>query len=310
MAARIAAVIVAIGLIAAAIAYRTGGGNGGNPNDDGTPVAVVCSTELATLCQTLDDETNGLEVRVEPAWVTFDRLSDGERAGVDVWLAAGRWGEMVNGRLERNQQEALFQTLDPLASAQLALVAYKDDVAKLPCASAATWACIGEAAASGALRLGSPDPDREATGISLVAAATGGHVGTPEFAANDLDVAHEARVTELGRRLAEHRGTSLETMLATPALLDAFAALGPVLAPVVVTAAARDQVSVLVPTPVATITVTPAVANDRGRDVIELLRGIAERHLGEYGWDVEPPPAPENDGLPSPGVLEALRELI
>lgn len=305
---RLLAVLVAVGLIAAAFLYRTRDDDGlAGPRDDGKPRIVVCSTELAEVCQALEDEAEPIQVRVEPAWLTFDRLSNEGEVDLDVWIAAGQWSEMLDERRRRNQQQPIFEDAVALAGTPLAVAIYNDDLAKLPCASAPTWACIGDAAASG-IRLGAPDPDSEASGIAVVAATTGGYVGEAEFASNDLDASQQARVTDLSRRLDAHVGTTLATMLTTPALLDARADLKAMIDPVVATAASRDRVAVVVPDPEAIVSATAAGVGDRGDDVVQLLRGILERLLGEAGWG--PPPDAKSDGLPSPGVFEALRGLL
>lgn len=307
---RLLAVVLALGLIGGAFAYRTRGDGDGpsDRRDDGRPRVIVCSTELAEICQAFEDEVQPVQIKVEPAWFTFDRLSGEGEVDLDVWIAAGPWSEMLNDQRRRSQQAPVFEEAVRLGGAPLAVAIYKDRLARLPCASAPTWDCLGDAAAAGAVRLGASDPDTEGSGIAVIAAATGGDVGDAEFASNDLDAAQEARVTELSRRLDDHFATSLETMLTTPALLDARAELKTGIDPVVALAASGDRVAVIVPAPAAIVTATAAGVGDRGDDVVQQMRGILERLLTEAGWDA--PPAADKDGLPSPGVLEALRGLL
>ena len=307
--ARLFAVIAAVALMVVAFQYRTGGEGPADERGIG-PQTLVCSIELAEACQQLSDTISGLTVRVEPAWTTFDRLLEPEGADVDLWLVAGPWPQMLNERLERNQQLPLFGDAVAVASAPLTAVIYNEDLGRLPCAAEPTWACLGTAAAAGDIRLGTPDPDRHASGILVLAAATGAQVGDPEFASNDLTVEHEARVTDLGRRFDEHSATDLETMLSAPALLDGYADVRPPANAIVSTAAARDRVTLAVPTPVATAVVFFAGVDEDGARSVSTLEGIVANALEEFDWSTDPPPASDEDGLPSPGVLEALRGLI
>ena len=306
---RLLAIVVAVGLIGGAYAYRTRGD--GPADEQGLQrQTLICATELADVCSDLGDTISGLTIRVEPAWVTFDRLLDPGRGEVDLWLTAGPWPQMLNERLERTQQRPLFEDPFAVASAPLSVVIYNDDLGRLPCPSQPTWDCIGTAAAAGDIRLGAPDPDREGAGMLVIAAATGAHVGDPEFASNDLTGEHEARVTALGRRVDEHAATDLATMLSAPALLDAYADVLPPSNAIVSTAAARDRVTIAVPTPVATAVVFFAGVGDEGNRAADVFQGLVANALEEFGWNAQPPPDAEGDGLPSPGVLEALRELL
>lgn len=311
---RILAVVVAIALIGGAYVYRTrdgGSSDGGGRSSDG-PLTLVCTTELAEICQAVEDANSRVRTRVEPAWNTFDAQADATDIDFDVWLAAGPWPQMLDGRLARTQKEPIFDEAVALASAPLVVVIYRDDLQRLPCAASLTWDCLGDSAASGALRLGAPDPGSNAAGTAVIAAATGGDVGDPEYARNDLQSEHEARVTDLGRRLSANAGTSVETMLATPALLDARADVSPAIAPVVAEAASRDRVQVVPPSPLATLVVTAGVVEgSRGEDLLEVLRSPRVTDaLRDTGWEIGAAPSEDEDGLPSPGVLEALRELL
>ena len=313
---RVLAILVAVALIGGAYAYRTrGDGDGGirrNGRTTDGPLTLVCTTELAEVCQAIADANDRVEIRVEPAWATFDRQNDVAAVDFDVWLAAGPWPQMLNQRLERTQQEPIFGETVDIASAPLVTAVYLDDLARLPCAADVTWRCLGAAAVDGTLRLGSPNPDTDAAGIAVVAAATGGALDDSEYARNDLGGAEEAFVTAFGRQLATNASTALQTMLATPALLDARADASPLVTPVVAAAASRDRVRVVTPKPTATLVVTAgAVDGGRGEDLLEILGSSdATSALEAAGWQVGSPPDSENDGLPSPGVLEALRELL
>src|SRR5688572_18335459 len=89
------AAAVAMVLIAVGVRDRIDNGDGGGGGSGA--LRLVCATELRAVCEALDD-SDDVEVVVEAAWATADRLKSVEPddAEVDGWLAPGAWGEVVD----------------------------------------------------------------------------------------------------------------------------------------------------------------------------------------------------------------------
>ena len=289
---RFLAVLAAIGMVAGALFVRDridddgggGGGGGGGGRDGGRDTAtLVCAPELRSACEATD-----VEVVVEDAAVTAERMLTAERTDFDAWLTPGPWPAMVDAQREAESRPPLFADgASPLASTRLAVVSPPD----LP----AGWRGVGEQVAGGEVRLGWRDPG-SGFGVIQVAAFAAGFFGSTDFARNDftseftqyveaIEYAAEVAPSPLARRLQQ--GVSFaEAVLATEAeatvQLDG-AAPG-----------RRDELEPLYPEPVVAVEAVLVGGDDVAEDVRTALE--------DQGWDV--PAAPS--GLPSPGVLAAL----
>src|SRR5437870_12756132 len=138
MAARIGAVVAAIAMIVVAVVVRD------RINEKQTTTRLTCSTELAEACGHLG---GGIKVTVEPAGTTFDRLvklAPGDDPGLDGWLVAGPWSEMVNDQRRRNAVPELFPSTAPLLAASPLVAVVESQRAafvKSKCGDAPQWAC-------------------------------------------------------------------------------------------------------------------------------------------------------------------------
>ena len=174
MLSRIAAVVAAVVLIAAAFAYRdrndnveAGGGTGGR-------VRLYCATEVTDVCESAVAGKN-VELHVEPAGLTFDRIvnaATSAAAGVDVWVAPAPYPTMAAEARQRKAATDITGTPRKIGGARLALVVWKDRQAVMAkaCSGTITWKCIGEIAGKGAwtasggraewglVKAGIPDP--------------------------------------------------------------------------------------------------------------------------------------------------------
>lgn len=293
MAKRLLALLGAVAMVAGAFAYRSRGdapaAGGGGEVAEG---AVICAQELGPLvCDALPGAV------VEPAAVTADRLIRAQNvaaADVSAWVTAGPWAEMVDEA--RAGRPPLFETAPPLATTRLVAVVKRD---RLPaaCGGRATWKCLGAAATGDPAFLLAADPATGGAGVFLRAALLTGFFDGADYATNDLDLALDLMGTldERQRAARARNATDLQRFLIqapdVPVYLTTEAAVGGVAA----------NAAVLAPEPVATVgaylSVRPG-SRDRGRDRVAAA-------LVEARWKASPLPA--DDGLPSPGVLVALR---
>ena len=184
-------------------------------------------------------------------------------------------------------------TVVALPRSPLVLVAWKDtaDTVLTPaCGGAIPWKCIGDAVRANKFRLGAPDLS-EPSGLPAVAALAGGRIGNAHYASNDFDDPDVATwILDVARSTAAVRRNGVRSvddlLVLRKAVADGFIATEADAA-VVASAASRSQIAVICPKPTAIVgTVAGAPASPA---------------CGQLGKD---------DGLPSPGVLDALEGLV
>lgn len=301
MVSRVLAVVAAVGMIAGAYVFRYGlpggdddDGNGGGGGERAG--AVICATELGEACAALPGAT------VERAAVTADRLASARsarEAGVAVWVAPGPWAAMVDA--DRGAQPPIFDEAEVVASSPLVVVTRVAQPIE-GCGSDVTWRCLGDAAQDPSFRLAA-DPDGTPAGLFSRAAALGGFLGVPDYAINDLDEVPDASgwLANFDRtldRAGSFGAGSISQFLITPGAARGYVTTAAATAP----ASARQDMRIDAPAPAARIEVTVARPLGGGADIdVDRLRDALEA----AGWSVGPPTG--DDGLPSPGVLVALR---
>ncbi len=233
----VAAVVMVIGALAVRARIDDGGGGGGSTNRSG-PLELVCATELQAVCDDIDANENDVNVTVEPATVTADRLktADADDAELDGWLAPGPWGELVDVARPPGSGSLFAPSGDALARSPFVLAVWKNRRAPLACADPVDLGCLGDAVISRGFRLGAAADD-QAEGVLGDAALGAGHVKNANFATNDLtetDLADwltgvDTKVDAVGRNPG---GRSFAEMLAFgPAVADGFLATEAVVAP-------------------------------------------------------------------------------
>lgn len=295
MVARILALVVAVAMVAGAFVYRYGmpGGGGGAGGGGSEAGRVICAQELGTVCDALPGAER------EPASVTAEHLIAAKsqaEADVSAWLAPGPWAAMVE---EQRAQDELFDDTERLAHTNLVAVVRKGQT--IPgCATPVTWTCVGDAAQDRNFRIGG-DPSGQASGLFVRAAALGGLLG-PDYATNDIEGEPQGWLANLDDRLAAAPG------FGAPSLQQFLVITGSVRAYLTSAASAAQNnaqaaADVVVPEPVARMEATLAMVEGASVDRRRLAGALTEA-----GWEAGP--GKGDDGLPSPGVLLALRERL
>lgn len=332
---QVAALLAAVAMVAGALWVR-GRIDGGDDGDD-DPVAVgdrpvlLCATELAAVCDGLD-----VDPLIEDPGVTLDRVAGGEALGADGWLVTSPWPEMAAVVGEPGTVPAL-EVGEPIgrSPAVLVVATARQDALAADCGGTVGWGCVGEAAGEawsdhggeatwGPVRVTHAGPDT-APGLTVLAAAAAGFLGTTDYASNDLGTDEfDDWLTGLERTAASAaaggRDEVRRLLAAGPAVLSVVGALEAEAGPQVA-AAAAPQGAVLYPSPMVTADVVLAtVPGAAGAEALRDAVGTTEAGdlLAELGWrvpGVEPLPGvgafddlEPGNGLPAAGVLVALRQ--
>jgi len=319
------AVVGAVAMVAGALFVR------GRLDDRQVEQAQVyrlaCSADLGPVCNELRDAYSGrVDVSVEAAGTTADRLRalDGDPE-LDGWLVADPWPQIVDGARRAASRPTVFAAgAAPLARSPLIIVAFKDRAEALSptCADGKLgWKCLGEAAfqpwkdrngreAWGEVKPGHADADTDGTGLLVLGQATVEWFGRADLSTIDLDDDGFQRwFSGLERPMRPSPGSPLGGMLAfRPAAYDGVGTTEAE-AGLVDRAAIRDSLTRLYPASVATADVVLAVtAGDRGVRLRDIVSGGARDALTEAGWQAPVSAGlPAGNGLPSPGLLDALR---
>jgi hypothetical protein len=326
MARRLLALVAALAMVGVAIVVRNNRDSGGASTTAASGrLQLVCATELAAVCDGIN--ARDADVTIEPATVTADRLhsADPDDPGIDGWLAPGPWGAVVDSARSTSAGRLFADAGAPLARSPFVLAVWKDKRAALACATA-DLGCVGDAVATRGFRLGVAADD-QAEGVLSDAALGAGHAKNSNFATNDLDetdlsdwlAAVDANTDRVSRNPGGRSFTELLTFGAAAA--DGYLSTEADVGPQFVRAAKRSQLDLLYVTPPTTADVLLSVRpGKRGDRLNALVRNERIRQLLQAnGWRVDglPPAAgvnttprlPSDDGLPSAGVLQAVRAI-
>lgn len=338
MAARVLAVVAAVAMVAGAMAVRAGIDE--SEERQGAVLRLTCASELAGVCDALAEAPGyRVEATVEPAADTADALvalPPGRPAPFDGWLVAGPWPQIAAEARERAGLDPLVSPGPVLARSPLVLAVRGDRAAVFQdfCAAAGVgWKCLGDAAGrpwtdlGGSAVWGSVKPGHPAVGtgpgLAVFGAATVAWFGRTDLARDDLDErAFGEWLTRLVRSVPNHPPSPLELMLVRPSAFDAVATTEAEAGPLLEASRRDDEPRLFYPSPVATADVVLGSAAGRPAQLLaELVAGPeGRRALGAAGWRVPgaTPAAgvdatralPAGSGLPSPGLLAALRGVI
>ena len=113
---RIGAVALAVALVVGAVVLRRivddhSGGSGSSSTDSGpATTTVVCIPELETACRALTSADDSLELTIEPAGTTYDRVVKDPGSAPAVWVTLDPWPAMVSSAVVVGGGEAPFST--------------------------------------------------------------------------------------------------------------------------------------------------------------------------------------------------------
>lgn len=346
---RLAAILAAVAMIALALFVRgrlddDSGSDGGSATT--TAGTLVCVTELDAVCRELAGRHSDLTVRVEDAATTEKALVsssfDLSNPPFDAWLTLQPFPAMVSEQRSRALLPAALE--DPsatLARSPFVVAVWNDRRVALDgaCAGGITWRCIGEQAgrpwddiggsvAWGNVKPSHSSPESTASGLLVLAQASGSYFGRSDFARNDFDgdPGFGAWFEQLERAIPSFPvppRTPLDEMLSIgPSVFDLTGATEAAAGPAIAASRDKDRLSILYPSPatVAEVVVVPVADASLGGRVSRLLQSSEVAGLmAQAGWRVEGQPTadgvdaavslPDDPGVPRAGVLEALRAL-
>ena len=307
---RLAAVLVAVGMIAIAVAVRSAIDEDDGADGDGSGAdrgfVVVCASDVAGTCPELGD---GVEVRVEDPADTAGSIADGSISDdVDAWITTTAWLEVLASRAPGAAGEARAIARTPVV---MATAPGRIDAISDLCEGQDVWTCLGGAAGEDwanlgdgsnaswrELKVGLTDPDA-ATGLPVLASAAAGFFGTTEFAANDPRFGEfEAWLANLAQPSAAGDIDPARTIATRPGTYSAAGAL----AAIVERFAGRGVDSIEPVEPVAATVAIVELSGD-GLPDTDPMRD----QLESQGWSR----ADDDDLAPTlkPGVMAALHSL-
>jgi hypothetical protein len=333
---RVFAVVAAAAMVAGSLAVRSALDR--DRSEAAQVLRLTCGTELDAACSRMAEQDDRLMLTVEPAGVTADRLASvqGADAGLDGWLVPAPWPDIVDGRRRARALPALFAGERPtVARSPLVLAVWKDRAAALgtrcPPPAGLGWRCLGEAAGTpggwsavggrpewGPVKPGHASPDTDGIGLLVLGQAVAGWFGRADLSTADLeDEAFTRWFAGLERAVPTAAGSPLQSMVVVgPAAFDAAGTIEAEAGPLVAASARRDALTLLYPSPMATADVVLATAGEQrvASSLRDVVRGDdGRRALTDAGWRVgagsrpDAPPLAASSGLPSPGLLDALR---
>ena len=324
---RVVAALVAVGMIVGAVLLRDridgdDGGSGGEGRS-GDQLRVVCDTTLTDVCELLARADDEIEIVVRDSGATTDDLTtEGGELGADAWLTTSAWPEVVadNRRFEELDGEVLGAPSAVLARSPVMIATRSEGRAALEeaCDGAITWRCVGEQVPAGQ-RVGLSAPE-SAAGLTVLAAGTDSWFGGDDYSTVDFedqafglwfdDLTRASSSTRFGRQTPLERAATrvgefttvgaLESE--TSRLLTGNKAYVPIYAEPMVT---------------ADVVLVPRAGLDAQQLLDEIGADELRDALSARGWRIdgrapsgaqEPPALPDGSHLPSPGVLQSLRD--
>jgi hypothetical protein len=307
-------------------------------------MTLVCITELAEVCRRIAEDEPDLALRIEDAGTALANFGDPEfdprEDGADAWLTFSPLPTMVDEQRSRAVREpSLDQPGAALARSPFVIAIWNDrrDALTATCAGAEiTWRCIGEVAGTpwvgtngeeswGPVKPSHAQPIETADGLLAMAGAVNSWFGGPGYAAQDLRQSDfRAWFGRLERAILQFPTpprTPLDDMLSFgPASFDLTGTTEAAAGPPIARSRDSGRLSIIYPSPVvvAEVVFVGVRGADAGGRVNNLFESDATAEaFAAAGWRVDGQPlatgispdveVPGSTGLPSAGVLEALR---
>jgi len=308
---------------------------------------LVCTPELAPVCDQLHKANPTLSTRVEEAGVTYAALTDPKAtrdgAKIDAWLAPQPWPAMVDEQRKTASLDPMFGDASKvLARSPIVTVIAKDRLAVLQhfCPGGTVdWKCVGQVASKpwtdaggeaswGAVKPGHGAPDKSASGLFTFAQATGQYLASTDYARNDLaDGNYRLWANQLEQAVptfSPSAGSAVAQMVSFGrSSFDVAGAIEANAGPLIAGSREKANLSILYPAPVATadVVLVPLRGSDPGGRMKQLLESSqGQEALGQSGWRVDGQPTvagvdatvvldPQKTNVPRAGVMLALRDV-
>lgn len=320
MPARIAAVLAAIAMVAGALFVRSR--MDAQEVVNATPLSLVCSPEVAAICETLAKaESPRLEVTIEAAGTTLERLTAGdvERGAIDGWLTPGPWPRIVDDPQVRESQRQHFAAKVTLGFTTTVALVRTDRIGPLTArCPQVTWTCISDLAgrrwsevtpaASGIVTPAHEPADTDAGGLAVLSAVVTGFAGGPGFGAAEINDDLAPRITTFERSVPASAASAdlVSAFIVRPSQFDVVGALAVDVGRDALTAGAGRVELVAVQPVVGVPLVFGAAPGREGSRLADRMRSAgATRVIRAAGWGGKAPDGAVS--MPPPGVLEALR---
>lgn len=292
---------------------------------------VACVRELAHVCEALDASSPPL---VEEAATTVARFGDPELP-LDVWLTLDPWPTLATNTRERAGQTELAQQVSPvLARAPVVLAVHADRLAPMQevCGGTLSWRCLAERADEpwadlggestwGRVKVGIDQPADSAGGLLTLTGATASYFDGATLSSQSLrSPDYFAWLSDLAGAIGTTANQSpFERMLLTgSAEYEFVGVLESTAVSLLRQAPGRaEQIMVQRPEPVVTADVVAVGYGSGAEDAVARIVEQVAEPLADSGWrvpDAAPPSEvdaaglPDDNGLPSAAVLEALQQ--
>jgi hypothetical protein len=245
---RVLAVAVAVLLVVGAFFVRRDVIEDGDGDDGGNdpPEELLCATEFSQVCTAYAAGDPSVDVTIEDAGVTLDRLAAlDEDAAVPLWLTVEPYPAMVDSIRSGARAEPLGFTTTVLAASPLGVALPSDgrlDVLIVACDTQPLWRCIGTNAGTawtelggesswGTLRPAFGDVNQSALALGSLASSVAGYFGDADISRSrwEADAAFIpwfGRLADTAGGISLSGGSALGTMATRPSALDIAATAG------------------------------------------------------------------------------------
>jgi hypothetical protein len=289
---------------------------------------VTCATEIGAACDAINATA---DVTIESPSSTAARLARLDQPDLDAWVTAGPWPQIVDEARARAGRSRLFSRYDsPIARSPIVAAVFPDrqKVLAAKC-TPESWKCIGDVAKAqtwkaiggderwGPVKIGIDSPADTGYGLSALGAATASYFNRPDVSSTDLDDdGFRDWLAGLAHAVIRPTPSLAQMVAAGPAVLDAGTTVEADANRVIGTSARDPKPVVVYLAPVTTVDVTLGItAGDAGGRAADIVRRAGVTALASAGWragtqtgPAGAPPLPPANGLPSVGVLDALRQ--
>jgi len=325
---RIGAIVVAAVLIGGAMLIRRAV-TGGSESSSGAPAAaattVTCIPELESMCRALAERDGDLQLTIEAAGTTYERVVADPSTAPEAWVTLAPWPAMVSSAVAVAGGTDPFPTDLAVGSTDLVMVGRtpRMDALTQHCGGTIGWHCVGDVAgqpwpsvggqaAWGVVKPSHADAAQSAVGLLGFSTIVSDYYGRTDYTGADLenDDAFQSWLARFERAVPTYgdaANTPLELLLAQPRL-DVVATTGAEVAEVAGAQASQLTVSPpnLQPHPQAEL----VVAGGDGASAV--AQGMLSLVPAQAGWTAPSggrPSPPAGTGVPGADVMIALREL-